>query len=358
MKTVSTLLAALLLPCALALTACSSDGGGNANTDAGGGGTIDAGGGGTIDAGGGIGGDSFTVTWGPVDVAPGTEDTQCFIAELGNDLDIHVGEITNVLGNSSHHFIVYRIADGTPSTEPYACQPFAGTLDPTEGAPLMVTQKAEETLTLPEGVAFSLKAGQLIRMEMHYLNATSDSQSVSATSTFKTIADSAFQHEADFLFLGNPDIDLAPGQTSSLVTDFLPMPAELDGANIFGITGHTHQWGTNVTVGLKDNENGAAVMLYDVPNFNWDEPDTILLDPPAVLGADSGFSFTCEFNNQSGSNVGFGEGVDDEMCFFWAYYYPSVGPRVCVHTEQAGQLGLTDICCPGNQLCSLILDNI
>ncbi len=354
MKT--TLLATLLLPCALAFTGCSSDTNGGSQTD-GDGGTIDGGGGGGTDGGGGLGGDSYTVTWGPVDVPAGTEDTQCFIARLGNDVDIHVGEITNVLGSSSHHFIVYRIADGTPSTEPFACQPFAGTLNPQEGAPLMVTQKSEETLTLPSGVAFSLKAGQLIRMEMHYLNATGDTQSVTASSTFKTISDDKFENEADFLFIGNPDIDLAMGP-SSLVTDYLPMPAELMGAKIFGITGHTHQWGTNVTVGMKDGENANSVMLYDVQNFNWDEPDTILLDPPAELGATSGFSFTCDYNNQSGGQVGFGEGVEDEMCFFWAYYYPSKGARVCVHSEQGAQFGITDICCPGNAACDLILGQL
>jgi hypothetical protein len=39
------------------------------------------------------------------------------------------------------------------------------------------------------------------------------------------------------------------------------------------------------------------------------------------------------------------------MCFFWAYYWPSQGSRVCFHTEQAGS---RDICCPGDSLCSLI----
>jgi hypothetical protein len=41
------------------------------------------------------------------------------------------------------------------------------------------------------------------------------------------------------------------------------------------------------------------------------------------------------------------------MCFFWAYYYPSRGAKVCVHTDQYGGQNL---CCPdaGAQLCNII----
>lgn len=296
-------------------------------------------------------GDTFTATWGPYDVEPGIENTRCLVTRLTNDSQIRVGEISNNLGTASHHFIVYRIAAGEVSTEPYECQPFADTLNPANGAPLMVTQKAEEVLTLPEGVAFTLEPNQLIRLELHYLNTSDAVQSVTATSTFKTIAQSDFEFEADFLFIGNPDIDLAPGQVATVGPSFLPLPPDLAGSKIFGITGHTHQYGTDVQVEI--GPEASPVMIYDVPNFNWDEPDTVRLDPAVEIPADAGFRFSCDFNNTSGGSVGFGEGVDDEMCFFWAYYYPSKGARVCIHTDQA-QGGL-DLCCPSdNQLCAFL----
>ena len=34
-----------------------------------------------------------------------------------------------------------------------------------------------------------------------------------------------------------------------------------------------------------------------------------------------GFRFTCSWNNTSDTTVRFGESAEDEMCFFWAYYY-------------------------------------
>ena len=33
----------------------------------------------------------------------------------------------------------------------------------------------------------------------------------------------------------------------------------------------------------------------------------------------------------------FGESANNEMCFFWAYYYPSKGAYVCVHTDAGGR---------------------
>ncbi len=343
--------AALLLTCS-SMFACSSDDDGNpSNIDGGNSDVTDA------DVGGADAdtrsGDSFSVTWGPYDVESGVEDTKCMIRRVNNDRSIHVGEIHNVLGNVSHHFIIYRIAEGEESTEPFACQPFADVLNPTAGAPLMVTQKADEILTLPDGVAFSFEPNQLVRLELHYLNATPETQSVEVTSTFTTVSDADFEHEADFLFIGNPDIDLAPGEISTLGPHFLPLPDDVVGANIFGITGHTHELGTDVTVAYQEGEGGAETMLYDIENYDWEEPPTILLDPPQVIGADGGFNFSCSWHNTTQSQVTFGEGVAEEMCFFWAYYYPSNGARVCVHSEQAPQVA-TDLCCPGDALCALL----
>jgi hypothetical protein len=51
--------------------------------------------------------------------------------------------------------------------------------------------------------------------------------------------------------------------------------------------------------------------------------------------------------------VKFGEKTTDEMCFFWAYYYPSQGAHVCVHSDNYGN---ADVCCPDNaQLCNLLI---
>ncbi|MRG95085.1 hypothetical protein [Polyangium spumosum] len=347
-----------------AMVGCSSSGdvqlgpAGGGPGGAGGGGSGGSGNGSSSSSGnggGGAGGSgmSYTVTFDPVKVAPGTERTQCVIKRLGNDEMIRIHEIHNVLPTGSHHLIVYRTNDTMEQLEPYDCQPFADTLDPSKGAPVMITQKHEETLTLPDGVGFTMQPNQMVRLEMHYLNASLSELDVSATSTFHVMKEEDFKDEADFLFIGSPDISIAPHSTASLGPVYMALPADLAGSKFFGVTGHTHQWGKNVTVATASGELGGEVSVYKVDNWLWSEPPTVYHDPPFEVPQGGGFRFTCAWDNQSSSQVGFGESANQEMCFFWAYYYPSKGSRVCAHTEQFGGL---DICCPGSELCDYLFN--
>lgn len=295
---------------------------------------------------------TYTVEFPATTIAPGAEDTQCVVKRLGNDEQIRVHQIHNVLPTGSHHLIVYRTADTEEKLTPYPCEPFVDALDPAKGSTVMVTQKHDETLTLPDGVGFTMPPGQMVRLEMHYINPTSAPLDVSATSTFVTMPAKQYKDEADFLFIGSPDIDIPAHSKAKLGPVFFGLPDDLKDAKFFGITGHTHQWGTNVTVQAADTKDGPDKQVYDVPGWLWSEPETVVHDPPFTVPQGGGFRFTCDYNNTGSKHVGFGESANDEMCFFWAYYYPSQGAYVCFHTTQIG--GGYDLCCPGNSLCNLI----
>jgi hypothetical protein len=316
------------------------------------GGTMSSSGTGATGQGGAGAGESYTVTFDPVMVAPGEEHTQCVVKSLKNPDAIHVGEIHNVLGQGSHHLIVYRTNDTVEQTTPFDCQPFTDLLKPDQGTPLMITQKKDDTLTLPHGVAFAIGAQQMVRLEMHYINTTSSPEMVTATSTFVAMKESDFQNEADFLFFGDPDINIPAQGSQTLGPVYIPLPADLEGSNFFGFTGHEHHYGTGVTVTTAPSKTGPDDVIYDPPNFNWAEPPTLYKDPPVVVPKGGGFHLTCKWNNTGNTNVKFGESANDEMCFFWTYYYPSKGAFVCAHTDKIP--GGFDLCCPGNALCSQI----
>jgi hypothetical protein len=163
------------------------------------------------------------------------------------------------------------------------------------------------------------------------------------------------QYEAGVLFTGSPDINIpaGAGMTADLHQFFtVPDTVDLSGAKVFAITGHTHALGTQVTVkvGLQSDPAGQTT-VYDPQPFNWAEPETAT---PAEFSIPpgGGFDFECKWTNDHNAPVGFGEKATDEMCFFWAYYYPSIGSRVCVHTSQYGG---HDVCCPGDPtICGII----
>jgi hypothetical protein len=260
--------------------------------------------------------------------------------------------VHNVLGNGSHHLVVYRVADTEERTTPFDCSPFTDTLDPSKGSTLMITQKKEELLTLPKGVAYTLSPNQMIRLEVHFINTTKEPKKLGASSTMIAIDEAEFKEEADFLFIGTPDIKLPAKTMSTVGPVYFKLPDVYADAKFFAITGHEHQYGTNVKVQLATSATDATgKAVYDVPGWKWDEPATVFQDPPFSPPAGGGFRFTCDYNNTSASEVGFGESANQEMCFFWAYYYPSKGSKVCMHTNRTGGAAGTDFCCPGSIYC-------
>ncbi|HUS67175.1 MAG TPA: hypothetical protein VMZ28_21705 [Kofleriaceae bacterium] len=297
-------------------------------------------------------GEEWTVDWGPVTVASGMEDTRCVVKRVGNDGPIRIGKMVNELGDASHHMVVYRLSEGEEILEPTPCTPFVDVLDPSRGAPLAVTQKESEVIELPPGVAYTLAPDQLVRIEMHYINTGDQDVEVAASTTLVEIPDEDFQYEADFLFIGNPDIEIGPHAEFTLGPSFLPLPDELADIHVFAITGHEHQWGTGVEVALAESEAGPDEMVYSPDPFLWNEPETTYHEPALDIPGGSGFRFTCTYYNDSNDTVDFGESANDEMCFFWAYYYPSHGAKVCAHSDQYN----VDLCCPGSSLCSYLED--
>lgn len=296
--------------------------------------------------------DAKTVVFGPMDVEPGVEDTKCVVKRLGNVGAMHVNTMHNQLLGVSHHLIVYKTSDTEERLEPFSCQPFSDLTKPDKGLPLMITQKKDDTLELPQGVAFAIDDNQMVRLEMHYINATTQTATIEGRSTFVPMNEAEFRDEAGLFFAGNIDIDIAPNSQFTLGPAFIPAPPGIDGKNFFGFTGHVHRFGTSVTVDMVPGKDMPGEPVYAPPSFLWAEPPTIYHDPPKVPQQGGGFSLTCSYDNTSSDQIGFGESATEEMCFFWGYYYPSIGARVCFHTNQFGPI--TDLCCPGNALCSQI----
>ena len=272
---------------------------------------------------------SYSVKWGPTTVPAGTESTQCVVKRLGNGESISVHEIHNSLGATSHHFIVYRVNDTVERLEPYPCQPFTDTFnDP----PLIITQRADDRLTLPDGVAYTMEPNQMVRLELHYINVSAAPQTAEASSTFVPIPQEDVENEANVIFMGDTDINIPAMSEQTLGPSFIQLPSRFDGVSYFAVTGHEHQWGKGVYVEVAESAEAPGTPVYDVPNFQWDEPETVTYnDDPFTVPDGGGFRITCDWDNRSDSPVYFGTGVDDEMCFLWAYYFPSRGALVCAN---------------------------
>ena len=270
-------------------------------------------------------GPSFATFIGDWTMQPGSETTRCVIKKLTNDKPIRVSAIQTALSPGSHHLIVYRVDPRAEKPTPFKCQPFAGTLNG-NAAPLMISQVADETLRFPPGVAIELEAHQTLRIEAHYLNYFPEPITAHADVTFHT-TEAEDVVPADFLFYGNIAVVVPPRET--VVGDWMWLDAP-DNSNVFAITGHTHRFGTNVEVLRATGLSDEGTPLYPLDTtFQWDESPVVYHSPPISFAPGEGFRFRCSWTNTSDAFVFFGESADQEMCFLWAYYYPSNGFRVC-----------------------------
>ncbi len=288
------------------------------------------------------------------DMNPGQEVTKCVVRRLGNADELWVSQIRTELAAGSHHMIVYKSSETEEQTEPFNCTPFIETLKG-ETFPLMITQIPNETLTFPNGVAFRFEPNQMIRIEAHYLNYFPDPITAHGDIHFDHIAAEDVVSEANMLFYGNPDFNLPPGQTVTTPWRYLSVP---DDSRIFAVTGHTHQYGTNVEINRatskSDDSGDEPIYPLDSP-YLWDEPPVTQFDPALEFPQGVGVRYRCTWDNTTNQSIGFGESANKEMCFLWAYYYPSQGYRICVNPGGiGGGVAPDEVCCPGSPLCGLI----
>jgi hypothetical protein len=244
--------------------------------------------------------------------------------------------IATTLAPGSHHLIAYRSNATTENLTPTPCNSFQGVLS--GEAPIFIADALGQKMTLPTGVSYHFPAGQMVRLEAHYVNASMQTINGMGTVTFTPGPSGMSYQPADIMMCGSVSAlscsgttgGLAPGNpnaqlpvakyTGSSTVDFTKI-------KIFGLTSHEHSRGSDVKIWKATASNPTATQLYDNPD--WSNPPLQTYDDAHVLSfaAGEGLAWQCSYNtSQETSNVCFGEsGLTDEMCFIWAYYYPSVG---------------------------------
>jgi hypothetical protein len=323
----------------------STTGGGTTGGGTTGGGTTGGGttGGGTTGGGttgGSVTPDPFSVSIGPFDLLPGKEIVKCAVVKLPTTVDTDVVNIKTTLLPGSHHLIVYR-TDATAEKPSYDCTSFAGVFG--GDAPVFIAESAASEMQLPSEAAYRFTAGQLVLLEAHYINTTQSTISAKGTVTF-TPGKSGTYQAADIMMCGSYlalQCGSGGGIPSGQADYALPVgfyngngvgiggssKVDLTKLKFFAFTSHEHHRGSDVKIWKSTSTNvSSATQLYD--NTSWDNPPLTVLPDNQLLtfAAGEGFAWQCHYDTSADTQkVCFGESANDEMCFLWAYYYPSVG---------------------------------
>ncbi|MEY4577770.1 MAG: hypothetical protein RL701_2473, partial [Pseudomonadota bacterium] len=85
--------------------------------------------------------------------------------------------------------------------------------------------------------------------------------------------------------------------------------------SILWSVGHMHASGLRVTAKI------AEKTLYET--LQWDDPQTVFMDPPTTLPSGTPISWTCDYKNETERVIMFGDGYNDAMCAMFFGYYPA-----------------------------------
>jgi Copper type II ascorbate-dependent monooxygenase, C-terminal domain len=180
-------------------------------------------------------------------------------------------------------------------------------------------------LSMPEGVAMQVKAGQQLLLNLHLFNVTDKPIKGTSGTLFKPVAESAVKQYAEGILAGQTNLSIPVGgptkQSGECTTTH-------DTA-IFAVSPHMHQLGVHLKA-VAHSSMAGEVVLIDSP-YSFDEQLVYPLKSEVPMKKGDKIHVECTFQNTTDKPVKFGESSLAEMCFAGIYRYPAGDPGfVCV----------------------------
>ncbi len=269
---------------------------------------------------------TFQATAGPWTIEPGGEETKCVVFRLDNPEGAFIRRMRGKLKDGSHHMTLYKSVDEVERREPFDCVAFESSLR--GDRPIFIAQQKETELSFPSDeagtpIGYKLEPRQMVRLEMHYMNASPAPIAVQSDVHLDTVPLSTKVVETDIAFWTTFDIEIPPNSAHATPVKFT---RGLEGTRSFALTTHQHHLATRMRVWHADSASDTAGRVV-ADSTDWADPPLEIFDPPLVFGdgGKAGLAFQCEWSNPTPNTVRVGESVNDEMCLTWHYYYPSRG---------------------------------
>ncbi len=251
--------------------------------------------------------------------------------ELDLPEDVEVKRIDMKISNYSHHLIVYDFTNGGDQFIPAGLR-----LDPDHSNIGLVTAIQEATdLRLPEKTAFRWDNNIVLDLNSHYIN-------YSATTTYLaevyinvyTQPIGTAEQEMHSELLVNFDIYIP--NNGNPVTHEQTLNYNLGDIYLWGMMGHTHQYGTGYKV-YKREAGQQTDLIYDAscaqgnpgcvsPYFDYQHIPIRYFDnfEPISMNFLNGMVHEASWVNDGPSNVWFGPTSDDEMMVLVIMYVESL----------------------------------
>jgi hypothetical protein len=240
-------------------------------------------------------------------VEPGVESYLCVRKTLTED--VYVAAFDAVAPPGTHHTVLTWGEPDAPD-DVVACDSFTN-------HDIMAYGSGVGALPfeMPDGVTTRIPAGKQLLLNLHVFNATPATLAGASGVRFRPAEQRDGLVEAEAVLMGPMELTLPPGEHT--VTGGCTLQ---DDATLFAIGPHMHQLGRHMQVVAHSSVAG-DVLVHDEP-YSFEDQQIFPLAEPVQLRAGDRVEVRCDYENDTGATVGWGESSLDEMCFAGAYRYP------------------------------------
>ena len=273
--------------------------------------------------------EGFQVKMGPFFLAPqnnaqGWADELEYFQkwELGLSNDLEVTRIDTKMGTYSHHFIMYSFDDqSTANAIPHGLRLNA---DHTSISLVEAIQEPTD-LQLPQGSAFSWENDKILDLNTHYINYDANKvyKAEAYTNIYTQPTGTANQEMFTVLV---PNVNIYIPNNGNPYTFTQPVAYNLGEVYLWSMMGHTHKWGTDYDVYLRNPNGSKGTHIYDAscpqgtpgcntPYFDYQHIPMQFYDDllPVTFSSLGGIIHEAEYINTGSTPVGWGSTSADEM---------------------------------------------
>lgn len=272
-------------------------------------------------------GTGFQIRFGPIFLPhngiSGSEIEYLKKEQLHLPADLEVTSIEADMNSQSHHFLLFKFDDSISAAAYNQGMRVVNLLNvATDGnKQLQGLWQYDNTLNLPATTAFYFDHDDVFDLNYHLKN-------YSATETLPadvylnvlTQPRGSGAREMRAQLVNNSNLFLLPGNNSVTMNDTWGG----DDREIWTITSHTHKYGTDFDIFIRDSTNGSrgeqiyegfynVDYTFNQGYYDWQHPAIRVFDSLYTVYQSEGLIFDTKFNNTSGNFVTFGLTTNDEM---------------------------------------------
>lgn len=269
--------------------------------------------------------EGFQIKIGPFFLEPIGEQEYFWKYETNLPVDTEVNRLDMDISIYSHHLIIYNFENEADQfVEP------GFRLDQShDDIGLVAGAQQSEDLKLPQGTAFMWKQDYVLDLNTHIINYTTDPLKAEGYINIYTQPTGTASQEMQALPVPNQEIYIPNDGEEVTAEQKLQLP--FGNIWIWGMLGHTHQYGTGYKVWTLDNSGNKDKLIYNAscadglpecasPFFDYQHIPTRFFDPLLNVNLVNGLIHEAKWINNGPRDVTWGPTSEDEMMILGVFF--------------------------------------